>query len=266
MPAGRGDIQCVDATRKEHEVPKSVGKDDGSKARVFETIRDEIRKSLADGSLKVGSKLPSERALATHLGYSRWAVREARRSLEAEGIVELKKKGAAGGAFIRDFSGTAISRSISDFVLFGNIPMSDVTEVRKILLVKATQSACENATDADLDALQADIDRLQIHLTARETRSVPAPETGKFFNLVGKYSKNTLLSVLITTVGDYMIQALQRMNIQFSLEMLDMRRGILAHIRAREPVEAANAVSSYLDYVHHFVLHAASGAADKSTA
>ena len=68
--------------------------------RIFEDIYDQIRSDLASGALKPGDKLPAERELAEKLGFSRSAVREAIRALEASGIVYLQK-GVNGGAFIQ---------------------------------------------------------------------------------------------------------------------------------------------------------------------
>jgi len=67
--------------------------------RVFEEICEQVRREMAAGSLRPGDKLPPERELATKLGVSRAAVREALRSLEIAGVVGLQK-GARGGAFI----------------------------------------------------------------------------------------------------------------------------------------------------------------------
>ena len=48
-------------------------------ARAFEEIATQIRAELAAGRLKVGSRLPSERALSEQFGVSRNTLREALR-------------------------------------------------------------------------------------------------------------------------------------------------------------------------------------------
>ena len=73
-------------------------------ARAFEEIAGQIRAELAAGRLKVGSRLPSERALSEQFGVSRNTLREALRSLEHGGLIRLQK-GAAGGAFISEVQG-----------------------------------------------------------------------------------------------------------------------------------------------------------------
>src|SRR5215831_10481200 len=65
--------------------------------RTFEEICERIRDRLASGDLRPGDKLPAERDLAQQLGVGRNALREALRSLEISGILELRK-GVKGGA------------------------------------------------------------------------------------------------------------------------------------------------------------------------
>ncbi len=73
-------------------------------ARAFEEIATQIRSELIARRLKVGSRLPSERALSEQFGVSRNTLREALRSLEHAGLIRLQK-GASGGAFISERSG-----------------------------------------------------------------------------------------------------------------------------------------------------------------
>jgi GntR family transcriptional regulator len=51
------------------------------------TVRQELTQRIEDGHLQVGSRLPSEPDLAAELGVSRATLREALRSLEAEGLL-----------------------------------------------------------------------------------------------------------------------------------------------------------------------------------
>ena len=79
-------------------VPGLFQGDGVAKQRVCRGER--IRHQLSIRALRPGDKLPAERELAVQFGVSRSALREALRSLEIAGIVELRK-GVKGGAFIR---------------------------------------------------------------------------------------------------------------------------------------------------------------------
>src|SRR5689334_1123222 len=78
--------------------------------RIFEEICDAIRARLISGELKAGDRLPSERELSEMLDVSRTALREAIRSLEIAGIVEMKK-GSRGGAFITQSGAGQVTRT-----------------------------------------------------------------------------------------------------------------------------------------------------------
>ncbi|HEY3509661.1 MAG TPA: GntR family transcriptional regulator, partial [Kribbella sp.] len=53
----------------------------------YELVLHRVEADLAAGRLRVGGRLPGERALAEQLGISRPSVREAVRVLEAMGVV-----------------------------------------------------------------------------------------------------------------------------------------------------------------------------------
>jgi len=69
------------------------------KTRLNEEVVARIKRLIYSKELKVGEKLPSERDLAARLKVSRVIVREALRSLEQSGLIEIRP-GLTGGAFV----------------------------------------------------------------------------------------------------------------------------------------------------------------------
>jgi DNA-binding FadR family transcriptional regulator len=65
----------------------------------YREVRDRIRDYIIDNRLRGGDPLPSESSLAARLGVSRNAVREGLRSLEAQGIIDVR---AGSGSFVRE--------------------------------------------------------------------------------------------------------------------------------------------------------------------
>lgn len=86
--------------RVQHEMakPDATVFTAAQRVRSFEDIIAQVRDAVAEGRLRPGERLPSERALAESFGVSRATLREALRSLEALGVVEIRL-GATGGAF-----------------------------------------------------------------------------------------------------------------------------------------------------------------------
>src|SRR5690606_2847660 len=124
--------------------------------RAFEEIAEQIRLELAQGRLGVGSRLPSERALAEQFGVSRNTLREALRSLEHAGLVRLQK-GATGGAFITEGNGQVITTGLLDMYHLGAIQPAQLTEARIWLESIIVREACLRATAKDLEKLHANV-------------------------------------------------------------------------------------------------------------
>jgi DNA-binding FadR family transcriptional regulator len=124
--------------------------------RAFEEIAAQIRAELSEGRLKVGSRLPSERALAEQFSVSRNTLREALRSLEHAGLIRLQK-GATGGAFISEASGEVITTGLLDMFHVGAIRPAQLTEARIWLESIIVREACVRATAEDLDRLRENL-------------------------------------------------------------------------------------------------------------
>ena len=56
-----------------------------------DVLQSRLKHHILQNKLRPGDKLPSEDTLATQLGVSRMAVREALRSLEALGLIESRR-------------------------------------------------------------------------------------------------------------------------------------------------------------------------------
>jgi GntR family transcriptional repressor for pyruvate dehydrogenase complex len=120
-----------------------------------ERIRTEILRVLAERDLSPGDRLPSERELATRLRVSRPSVREAVRSLQAEGrlVVEHGR-----GVFVAE---PAMQRSLRDSMTHLDHSLSELFAMREVLEVPAARWAAQRQDVARLQAVQqsfADLD------------------------------------------------------------------------------------------------------------
>lgn len=57
---------------------------------IYRQIASRLESEIAEGKLKAGDKLPSERTMAAHLGISRMTARQALRYLTAKGMLETR--------------------------------------------------------------------------------------------------------------------------------------------------------------------------------
>lgn len=123
--------------------------------RAFEVVLRWVDDRILSGALEVGDRLPPERELAGMLDVSRAAVREAVRTLQAQGVVRSSVgAGAAGGTMITAVPSAALGRLLRLHVALANFPLPDVIEVRIALERLSVRLAAANATAADLVAMR----------------------------------------------------------------------------------------------------------------
>lgn len=125
--------------------------DDVAPKKAWQLVVDWIEQRILSGEFAVGSHLPAERDLAQRVGVSRPAVREAVRTLQANGVLQSAVgAGATGGTTISGVPHQALTRLLRLHVALANFPTPDVTEVRVALERLSTRLASTRASDADL--------------------------------------------------------------------------------------------------------------------
>ena len=216
--------------------------------RAFDVVRDLIRADLADGTLKVGDKLPAERDFAEKLGFGRAAVREALRGLEATGMVHLKK-GVTGGAFIQGGDRKIVSRSIGDLIILGDVPLRQVMEVRSLLLMQAVRLACDHAEN--FDEVEENIKRTE---EQSEDYDLLYLNIIDFYAIVGRLSGNEVLAMLINSLSEVATNYIKTLHLEFTAELIPLRKAILNRLRARDREGAARAVAENIAFLHGFII------------
>jgi GntR family transcriptional regulator, transcriptional repressor for pyruvate dehydrogenase complex len=127
-----------------------------ARVRTYELVLDRIEMQIVSGALRAGQRLPPERELATLLGVSRPAVREALRILEAQGAIRSQVgKGPGSGTTIDRLPSDALARLLRLHVALGSFPLEDVVETRVTLERSSVVLACRNARPQDLALMRA---------------------------------------------------------------------------------------------------------------
>lgn len=175
------------------EVP---GGDPPSGRRLYESIALEIENSIFRRTLRPGDRLLPERELAARYGASRVVVREALRSLQVKGLLEVRH-GAGGGHFIGRFGGDLLENGLRSLAILGNVTVAHLSELRVAIEPQVARLAAVRATERDIAAMRS-------LLEERASKSASPADIGaldlEFHRQVADASKNPLCMALLNSL------------------------------------------------------------------
>ncbi len=212
--------------------------------RAFEEIADQIRGMVAAGRLRPGDRLPPERELAATFRVSRNTLREALRALELAGMIE-SRKGATGGAFVRSGNPQVVVGGMRDLYHLGAITPEHLTEARIWLSEMVVRVVCERATEADFDALQANIDAM-----ARADAAGDFDERQRlnrdFHLILARATRNPIVAITMEGVMAVLGQFIAQIGPGSNPFTLPSRERFMRHLRARDGDAAVAEMAQFL--------------------
>ncbi|WP_314650762.1 FadR/GntR family transcriptional regulator [uncultured Microbacterium sp.] len=209
-------------------------------------VTESMLATIASGRFSPGDWLPSERELSDQFGVSRTVIREAVRGLEAKGVVEVR---SGRGARVAHVSSSRVSESLQLYLSGAQsqqlLGPAEISEVRGTLELRLVELACEKASDADLDEIQASLDAMADAATPVQA----AADDAEFHRRIALATHNALYVALLESLNAVMMPIREH-----SLE-LDGRRertlaqhgAVLDALRARDPRRAREAMGGHLD-------------------
>jgi len=161
-------------------------------SEIIEFIQDYIQ----ENGLVAGDKLPSQAELMNMMGVSRTSLREAIKTLEAKGIVEVYN---GKGIYVKDNSSNAMV-SYLDFVKEKETLLETV-EARKILEKEIIKLVIQNITDAELKKLGELVKAImdKYHRGEQQTEDDRA-----FHYYLYDCCHNKIMKHLILSISEYM--------------------------------------------------------------
>jgi GntR family transcriptional repressor for pyruvate dehydrogenase complex len=195
--------------------------------RVYEHIVEQVERAIFAGRLRSGDRLPPERELVHQFRASRVAVREALRTLEHRGLVEVRH-GSSGGHFVRHVDAGLLRRDFSTLFRLARISLPQLTEARLMVEPEIARLAAERATGTDLELLRAAVDG----------------RTGKdgFHRLIASAARNPVHAVLVDALNDVG----PRPCVGEDDETTAAHKTILAAVAARQPEQARMAMATHV--------------------
>lgn len=151
---------------------------------------------IANGSLKAGDRLPSERDIAKQLGVSRTVVREALKSLEAMGYVESI---SGGGTFVKQVSLNNVIAPLSSMLSSNNKLLLELIEFRKLLEAQTASLAAQRVNEETASAIKDAIQRMKHEVSLGGTGEI---NDSDFHLAVAKAAGNEALEIIWSMCKD----------------------------------------------------------------
>jgi GntR family transcriptional repressor for pyruvate dehydrogenase complex len=198
---------------------------------------------VLSGDIEHGAKIPSERQLAEALGVGRSAVREAIKSLNVLGLLDVRQ---GDGTYLRQSGSSLLLRVIEWGLLLDEPRVQDMIEARIELEIVVAGLAAIRATDEDvallrqcLEAMKAAGDDVEAYVEAEIAFHLQVARTTRneaFVNLV-----SSLSSLLRVWTGRVLRHAGE------TRTSASIHEPLVEAIAAGHPEQAREATKAYMD-------------------
>jgi GntR family transcriptional repressor for pyruvate dehydrogenase complex len=211
--------------------------------KLYRQVADSIMASIKSGDYKPGSRLPSERDLATAYKVSRPTVREAVIALEIHGLVESRH---GSGIYITEHPPAHMSSDDLDIGAF------ELTEARRLFEGEAAALAATTITDEQLAELETIISEMVKENHRKQTGEMA---DRRFHVAIARATRNTAIMTVIENLWDiryksplcrHMLERARSVGVQ---PRIGEHRLILAALKKHDPKAARNAMRDHLGRV-----------------
>ena len=165
---------------------------------LYEDVLKELKRAIIAGTYSTGSLLPGEIELAKQFGVSRPVVREALRSLQSNGFVEIRR-GIKGGAFVRDSLRLPLFDDFASFIRYRRYRVDHLTQARLLVEPEVCRLAAVNATRDEIQKMRD----LVNHYSEIDNPDEKDVHYSLFHRLVGRACGNPIYAVLIENIMDF---------------------------------------------------------------
>lgn len=173
-----------------------------ARPRAHETVIERIEEQIFTGALKVGDHLPPERELASMLGVSRAAVREAIRVLEVQGVLRAGVGvGRNSGTVVSSSSSEALTRMLRLHVALTSFAITDVIEARVALERYSARLAATQGTEEDRARMGELLEQMRAPDVSLETFN---DLDTQFHHLLAEAARNRLVADMTIAIRESM--------------------------------------------------------------
>ncbi len=215
--------------------------------KASQQIVSQIRALIFEGRLLPGDKLPPESTLMEQFHVSKQTLKEALRSLEYMGLLDIRK-GVTGGAFIAEVDTEVIREVLANFLYFKNLSIRNLSEVRKIVEPYAAKTAAEHMSEQDLQTLARLIETSKNELASHAYSPEVVKADLEFHRVIAGSTKNPILVLMVDFVETVMadLKKIVKPGVPFAATVLRSHQKIYDAISAGDAARAASEMEKHI--------------------
>lgn len=217
-----------------------------SGATLSSRIVDEVCAALFEKRLASGDFLGTEKDIAERAGVSRIVARDALRTLQALGVVDIKV-GAGGGARIAEGNPRLFSDALAVQLSLAGVSVQEMMDAQRAIETMAAELAAENAGPADLQRLR---DLLAEHEAVIEDSAAYTRSCMRFHLAVAEASQNRVLVAQLLSLQHVSWPAVNRtLTMPVARHILDVHRQIADVIESRDAAAARRLMDDHVKMI-----------------
>jgi GntR family transcriptional repressor for pyruvate dehydrogenase complex len=217
-----------------------------SGATLSSRIVDDVTAALHDKRLAPGDFLGTEKDMAERAGVSRIVARDALRTLQALGVVEIKV-GAGGGARIARGNPALFAEALAVQLTLAGISVREMMDAQRAIETTAAELAAENATADDLARLRASLAEHEATIgdDAAYTRTCM-----RFHLAVAEASQNRVLVAQLLSLQHVSWPAQNRtLTAPVARHIIEVHRQLVDVIEARDAAAARRLMDDHVKMI-----------------
>ncbi|HEY6775120.1 MAG TPA: FadR/GntR family transcriptional regulator [Thermoleophilaceae bacterium] len=219
------------------------------RVRSFDDVVTQLREAILSGQIKQGERLPNERELSQAFAVSRPTVREALRSLEATGVVEVRP-GKSGGAFAVAPPLSLVGNAVATLLNLQGASLRDLAEFRLAFEPENAWWAAQRTDDDDIAQLAALVEEAKAVMASGGSWEPIGEVDARWHEALARATKNNLRIGISQGIHDavmHQARALRPTAEEYGADIPRDLARITKAVAARDPEKARDLMRTHVE-------------------
>lgn len=215
---------------------------------ISELIARQIKSAIENGKMKQGDRLPPERDMAEQFQTSRVSVREAIKSLQAAGLLTIKR---GSGVYAAGISSKPMTDSLSSILKIQKTSINELIEARIIIEPNIVRLATERITPEDFQQLDNNIAEASRIIRSNASASSINIE---FHSIIARATHNLVIALTMENMFNVTKEWFLKQSGDSTKMMKLSRQSLLYHKRILEALRERDSQKVYELMLKHTLL------------